>query len=156
MKNKGSDIDVRTMNYPVIGEVWNIFQQTLMISAKKLADDIAKQQGADSKALWDTIKKKVNIGILDLDIPEGPTTCSYILDQPGIIRERCRSPCLLGYSACPDHIDLPEPVLPLTPVRRVIDFKGIHYFVDERGLALDSQGVPRGVVEDEVLYVFIH
>jgi hypothetical protein len=35
-----------------------------------------------------------------------------------------------------------------------MDYKGVQYFVDERGIAMDKEGIPRGVVEEEVLYIF--
>jgi len=143
------------MNYPVVGEIWRIFEQTLLISAKKLTEDIAKHQGADAKDLWNEVKKKVNIGIIDIELPDAPISCQY-MGAPGLIHERCRVPCLLGHSACTDHIF--KEVVPsashLRPVKRVMDYKGVQYFIDERGIAIDKEGIPRGVVEEEVLYIF--
>jgi len=152
----------RTMNYPVNGEIWRIFQQTLLISAKKLADDIAKHQGVNVSPLWERIKPQIKISIADIDIPETPVLCPYIVDkEQSIIKQRCRIPCLLGFSACPDHIHSETKDIPSLPtVRRVIDFKGIHYFIDERGIAMNAEGVPKGVVqkddEEDVLYLFSH
>jgi hypothetical protein len=143
------------MNYPVIGEIWNIFEQSLMVQGKKLATDIAKHQGADPKVLWDEIRKKIKVGILDIEIPENPVSCQYIdTSRTGVIVERCRVPCLLGHSACPEHMNKVSENIPLPPVRRVLDFKGNAYFVDERGIAMDTNGSPRGVVEEDVLYLF--
>lgn len=169
MKDIGPGIDVRTMNYPVVGEIWKIFEQTLLISAKKLSDDIAKHQGGDSKLLWNEIKKQIKIGIMDIDIPDTPTTCPCMAKEvKGVIYERCRVPCLLGYSVCPDHMSggtspnpslTPNPTSPTSPnqtnqVKRVMDFKGVHYFIDKHGIAMDTYGTPKGVVEEEVLYLF--
>jgi hypothetical protein len=143
------------MNYPVIGEIWNIFEQSLMVQGKKLANDIAKHQGADPKLLWDEIRKKIKVGILDIEIPETPVTCQYIdTHRAGVVVERCRVPCLLGYSSCPEHIHKVAENIPLPPVRRILDFKGNAYFVDETGIAIDTNGITRGVVEEDVLYLF--
>lgn len=159
MKHIGPGIDVRTMNYPVVGEIWKIFEQTLLISAKKLSDDIAKHQGGDSKVLWNEIKKQIKIGILDIDIPDTPTSCPCMAKEvKGVVYERCRVPCLLGYAACPDHMSGGSPTRDPThqthQVKRVMDFKGIHYFIDKHGIAMDTYGTPKGVVEEEVLYLF--
>lgn len=162
MKHIGPGIDVRTMNYPVVGEIWKIFEQTLLISAKKLSDDIAKHQGGDSKVLWNEIKKQIKIGIIDIDIPDTPTSCPCMAKEvKGVIYERCRVPCLLGYAACPDHMSGGHQTHThqththqTSQVKRVMDFKGVHYFIDKHGIAMDTYGTPKGVVEEEVLYLF--
>ena len=164
MKDIGPGMHVRTMNYPVVGEIWKIFEQTLLISAKKLSDDIAKHQGGDSKVLWNEIKKQIKIGIMDIDLPDTPTSCPCMAKEvKGVIYERCRVPCLLGYSVCPDHMSGGRPApntnpnaspTPNQPVKRVMDFKGVHYFIDKHGIAMDTYGTPKGVVEEEVLYLF--
>ena len=143
------------MNYPVVGEMWRIFEQSLMISAKKLTEDIAKHQGADPKALWSAINKKIKISVTEVDVPETPSTCPYIIDTTeGIIKQRCRIPCLLGFAACPNHINTHVKDVPtLPPVRRVMDFKGDIYFIDG-DVARNVHGVAKGVVENEVLYIF--
>jgi hypothetical protein len=163
VKDIGPGMHVRTMNYPVVGEIWKIFEQTLLISAKKLSDDIAKHQGGDSKLLWNEIKKQIKIGIMDIDIPDTPTSCPCMAKEvKGVVYERCRVPCLLGYAACTDHMSggnstrdptCNQPSQP-NQVKRVMDFKGVHYFIDKHGIAMDTYGIPKGVVEEEVLYLF--
>jgi len=145
------------MQYPVVTEVWSIFEQTLMVAAKKLTEDISKHQGVDSKELWSNVKSQIKIGLFDIDVPETPITCRYMIEKGvGIIHERCRSPCLLGFSACPKHIHTPdnEVNIDLPLVKRIIDVKNIQYYVDEHGVAMDAQGMAKGILEDDVLYLF--
>jgi hypothetical protein len=125
------------MQYPVVSEVWSIFEQTLMVAAKKLTEDISKHQGVDSKELWSNVKGQIKIGLLDIDIPETPITCTYMLEKGiGVIHERCRSPCLLGFSACPKHINTPDNQvqIDLPPVKRIIDFKNTQYYEFKRSI----------------------
>ena len=145
------------MSYPVVGEIWSIFENALSLQARKLVEDIAKHQGADSKVLWAKIKPQIRIGVLDLDIPEGGNTlCKHASSKTeGAVKLRCRNPCLLGFQACPSHINekLP-PKNNLEEVDRIIDFESKSYFLDSKGIARDTNGKPAGIVENDTLYLF--
>jgi hypothetical protein len=144
--------------YPVVSEIWTLFEGTLILQAKRLVEDIAKHQKADPKALWAKIKPQVRIGILDIDLPEPLLTlCSHPSGscEGGAIALRCRAPCLLGFDACQKHIGMRKQAKPAHElVDRVMDFKGGVYFVDSRAIAHDRNGRPKGYVKDEVLYLF--
>jgi hypothetical protein len=96
--------NVASPKYPVVAEIWTLFEATLLTHAKRLTEDIAKRQGKDYKELWALIKPQVKIGLIDTDLGE-PTFCSHYLgNREGPINLRCRAPCALGFDACPQHI----------------------------------------------------
>lgn len=145
--------------FPVALEMWQNLEITLMIQAKKLAEDIARKQGVDPKELLTKVKSQIRIGLLDVEIPdELPTYCSHpITHSTGAIKMRCRSPCLLGFSSCVEHCGKPDICksdetnsYPL--VTRIFDLDSKHYFVDSFGIARDRNGRAKGIVsvEDEV------
>jgi hypothetical protein len=142
--------------YPVIAEIWSLFEGTLQSSAKRLVEDIAKQNKADPKLLWDTIRPRIQIGLLDLDLPdEQPITCSHIGSSDGAVKMRCRAPCVLGFTACSKHVNTPRgPDSSSEKVDRVYSFDGTAYFVNYLGIAVDKYGQPKGYVEDGELFLF--
>jgi len=143
------------MSYPVVAECWSIFESALMIQAKKLVEDIAKKQKADPKVLWAKVRPTVKISLLDVDMPE-ESLCSCSVEKDNSpIYQRCRAPCLLGFNRCPMHITTSNTDDgKFLPVKRYIDYDRVPYFVDELSLARDSSGIIRGIVEDNVLYLF--
>ncbi len=144
--------------YPVIAEVWSIFEGTLQVQAKRLVEDIAKHNNSDPKALWAKIKPQIKIGLLDLNLDdELPTCCSHPLGTTeGAIRLRCRAPCVLGFDACHRHIHTPhaKPQGTFESVDRVIDYEGHQYFVDKNKIAHDRNGRPKGYIDDGTLILF--
>ena len=146
--------------YPVIAEIWTLFEGTLQTQAKRLVEDIAKHQKADPKALWAKIKPQIRIGLLDLELPDPLiTSCSHPSGacDGGAIRLRCRAPCVLGFDACQRHWGLANVKAPSNKyksVDRVLDYEGKTYFVDGASIAHDRSGRPRGYVEGGVLYLF--
>ena len=146
------------MSFPVVGECWSIFESALLLQARRLVEDIAKHQKADVKALWAKVRPTIQVGLLDIDIPEEPL-CSHLIkggDSISSILERCRCPCLIGFKKCPTHISQEEEsmVEQHIHVDRVIDYEGLIYFVDAFNIARDRLGVVKGIIEDDVLYVF--
>lgn len=145
-------------DYPVIAEIWSTFEGTLQIQAKRLVEDIAKNNNSDPKLLWAKIKPQIKIGLLDIDLDdELPTSCSHQSGSTeGAIRLRCRDPCVLGFDACPRHIHTPLTKTNGTyeSVDRVIDFEGYQYFVDKNKIAHDRNGRPKGYVDDGTLILF--
>jgi hypothetical protein len=141
--------------YPIVAEIWSIFEATLMVQAKRLVEDIAQHQGRDSKELWSLIKPKIKVPLFDTDFPE-PTLCSHIIGSQGTaIIQRCRSPCLLGFGTCADHSHLAKvPTSTLESVDSIKDMDGQIYYLDSNGLARDKQGRPKGIVKEDVLYLF--
>ena len=143
---------------PVIAEIWMTFESVLQMHAKRLVEDIAKFQHADPKALWAKVRKQTRVGLLDLELPDPlPVQCAHPsgTNDGGAIKTRCRAPCLLGFDACPKHTGLPlPPASPLTQVHRILDYTGQIYFVDPDGVARDRNGRARGVVQEDVLYLF--
>lgn len=140
--------------YPIVAEIWSIFEATLMVQAKRLVEDIAQHQGRDSKALWSLIKPKIKVPLFDTDFPE-PTLCSHIIGSQGTaIIQRCRSPCLLGFGTCSEHSHSAKGISNLESVDSIKDMDGQIYYVDSKGLARDKQGKPKGIVKEEVLYLF--
>jgi len=147
--------------YPVVAEIWTLFESTLQIQAKRLVEDIAKHQNSDPKELWKKIKPQIRIGLIDTELPDPlPTTCSHPSGtcEGGAIRLRCRAPCSLGFDACPRHVGIPKPTssgnYSLPAVDRVLDSSGQAYFVDNKGIAHDKNGKPRGYVLDSVITLF--
>lgn len=152
-------VTVRTMSnqYPVVAEVWSTFEAALLVNAKRLAEDIAKHQGKDPKALWALIKPQIRINLVDTEFPE-PTFCSYpIGTEGGAVYQRCRVPCVLGFSACSRHVNLTVPQREQDTkdlVDCVKDCHGTMYYVDANKIARDKNGIAKGVVEEDVLFLF--
>jgi len=144
--------------FPVIAEIWSIFENTLQIQAKKLVEDIAKREKADPKVLWSLIKPQIRIGLLDIEIPESGILCIHESStSEGAIKQRCRTPCLLGFDACARHIHTPLPdtsesLYPI--VDRITDCHGHTYFVDAKLIARDKNGKARGHMIEGVLYLY--
>ena len=125
-----------------------------MVQAKRLVEDIAQHQGRDSKELWALIKPKVKIPLFDTDFSE-PTLCSHIIGNQGTaIVQRCRSPCLLGFGTCGEHSHCLNGTSTLESVDSIKDMHGETYYIDSKGLARDKQGKPKGIVKEDVLYLF--
>ncbi len=147
------------MSYPVVAEFYSTFESILMANAKRLVEDIAHKQGASNTTndLWKKVKEKIKIGLIDIELPDPlPTYCSFpVGHSDGAIKIRCRAPCMLGYDACPNHIQKPTPLTTEDDtVDRIYDCEGIVYFVNDKGIAMDRNGKPKGTVKDNVLYLF--
>jgi hypothetical protein len=147
------------MSYPVIAEFYSTFESILMANAKRLVEDIAHKQGkpATTNDLWKKVKEKIKIGLMDIELPDPlPTYCSYpTTHSDGAIKTRCRAPCLLGYDACPNHIQKPvQQTTDENTVDRIYDCEGTVYFVNDKGIAMDRNGKPKGTVKENVLYLF--
>jgi len=144
--------------FPVVAEIWNIFESTLLLQAKKLVEDIASHQKADAKVLWARVKSNIRLGLLDVDVPETGTECLHSSSTAdGAIHQRCRSPCLLGFDACPQHIHTTNTMASVEEetVDRVIDCNNQPHFIDLSRIARDKNGKPVGYVEDDgILYIF--
>jgi hypothetical protein len=145
--------------YPVISEIWDILETTLQNQAKRLVEDIAKHQKADSKELWNKVRRKIKISLADIRPADNlPTTCPYPVgaSEGAAIHLRCRAPCVLGFSSCPKHATgvVPSAQTTYESVDRITDMHGNTYFLDQKGIARDKQGKPRGYVNDSVLYLF--
>ena len=144
--------------FPVIAEIWTLFEATLQNQAKKLVDDLAKANGRDPKELWAKVKPQLRVGLLDIELPEElPCSCPYPSSTTdGAVRLRCRAPCLLGFPACPNHINKPLPtsLTQLPEVDRILDFENKTYYVCEKGIARDKNGKPKGIVKEDVLWLF--
>lgn len=146
--------------FPVVGEIWMSFQAILQTNAKRLCEDIAKQQGKPPKELWNKVKQIIQVPIIDeITLPEFPKLCQHFTSQSPFdtaIRERCRHPCLIGFDACESHVGKPLSVENSSEkVKRVLDMDGNSYFQREDGLVVDKIGRIRGTVsEDGVLMLF--
>jgi hypothetical protein len=147
------------MPYPVVAEIWSTFEATLLTQAKRLTEDIAKSHGKDPKELWSKLKGQIKIGLFDVDLAE-PTLCSHQLhNREGAVRLRCRAPCTLGFDACPLHIHTPykekeKEESKYQAVSSVKDYAGHTYYVDSKNIARDKNGKAKGIVKEEVLYLF--
>lgn len=145
-------------SYPVVAELWSLLEGTLQSQAKRLVEDIAKHQKADPKELWSKVKGRIQIGLLDVDLPETlHTYCSHLSGTvDGAVRLRCRAPCVLGFDACPRHVGVPlkQETSTYEKVHRMYDHLGNVYFVDTNSIALDKNGKPRGYIEDGTLVLF--
>jgi hypothetical protein len=153
-------------NFPIALEMWQNLEITLMNQAKKLVEDIAKKQGVDSKELLTKVKSQIRIGLLDIEVPDDNISfCSHMVPfSTGAIKMRCRSPCLLGFSSCPEHAGKPDSGnlnenISFPPVTRIFDLDNKHYFVDSYGIARDRNGRAKGIVstdesEEEILRLF--
>jgi hypothetical protein len=143
--------------YPVVAEIWSTFEATMMIQAKKLVEDIATHQGRDSKELWSQIKKQIRIPLFDAEFPE-PTLCSHSIgSQSSAVLQLCRAPCLLGFGTCPKHANqmkVNHTEEGMEPVEGIKDMDGQTYYVDGKKIARDKNGKPRGIVKEDILYLF--
>ena len=145
--------------YPVVSEIWTLFEGTLQTQAKRLVEDIAKHQKADPKALWAKIKSQIRVGLVDIDIPDSlQTSCTYPLgNSDGAVRVRCRAPCVLGFHECQRHVGLSRSrsTTEHPTVDRVFDdYEGKTYFVDRNNIARDKDGRASGYIEEGVIYLF--
>jgi len=142
------------MSYSVVAECWNLFETSLMISAQKLVEDIASRNREDPKVLWSKVRKNIKIPLLDVDMPE-ETSCCYSVPSNSLIIQLCRAPCLLGHNRCPQHMSLHDSDTKVyEEVSRIKDIEGTNYFVGKDGLARDSLGVVKGMIEGDELYLF--
>jgi len=146
-----------TNGYPVVAEIWSTFEATMMVQAKKLVEDISAHQGRDSKELWALIKKQIRIPLFDTEFPE-PTLCSHSIgSQSTAVLQLCRAPCLLGFGTCPSHVNQVTNTHitgSLEPVESIKDMDGHTYYVDSKKIARDKNGKPKGLVKEDVLYLF--
>jgi hypothetical protein len=146
------------MDYPVVAEIWSLFEATLLTQAKRLVEDISKHEGKDPKELWSLIKPQIRIKLFETDIDE-PKFCTFPLgNREGVVSIRCRAPCVLGFDACHMHSHAtslsPQGSDSLEEVKSVKDSAGVTYYVDSKNVARDINGKAKGVVEDDVLYLF--
>jgi hypothetical protein len=141
----------------VVAEIWTTFEATMLVQAKKLVEDIAAHQGRDSKELWSQIKKQIRIPLADAEFPE-PTLCSHSIgSQSSAVIQLCRAPCLLGFGTCPKHanqVKLTHSETSAEPVEAIKDMDGQTYYVDSKKIARDKNGKPKGIVKEDVLYLF--
>ena len=147
------------MSFPILSEIWMSFHLSLQIQAKRLVEDIAKQNNSDPKLLWAEVSSLLQTPIVssDLDDPV-PTLCSFYTGiAEGAIYPRCRAPCLLGFSSCVKHNGLPiHPIsASLDCVKRFIDSSDQKsYFIDSFGTILDKNGSPVGEVIEEEYFLW--
>jgi hypothetical protein len=150
-----SPLTLSTNAYPVIAEIWSTFEATIMVQAKKLVEDIAAHQGRDSKELWSQIKKQIKIPLADAEVE--PTLCSHSIgSQSTAVLQLCREPCLLGFDSCPKHANIANNHSndTLQEVEAIKDMNGTTYYVDDKKIARDKNGKPKGIVKEDVLYLF--
>jgi hypothetical protein len=142
------------MSYPVVAECWNIFEACILVQARKLVDDIAKHQGTESKELWAKVRPTIKIPLIEFDIPEQPL-CTLSLQKEGSrILEKCNAPCLIGFERCQTHMQSVGTVGDYSRVDRIADEDGISYFIDAQSVVRDSAGIPKGLMEDGVVFLF--
>ena len=145
-----------TNTYPVVGEIYSVFEATMMIQAKRLVEDIAKHQGRDAKELWSQIKKQTRVKLFDTEFPE-PTLCPFPIGSNGTaVFQRCRQPCLLGFGTCTEHASLTykKDTSVNEAVDTIKDMDGNVYYLDAKSIARDRLGKPKGIVKEDVLYLF--
>ena len=146
------------MSIPVNAEIWALLEGTLTQQAKRLVEDIAKRQKADPKLLWAKVKPQIRVSLQDVDLPDPlPQYCSFNTGTAdGAIYTRCRAPCILGHTTCPQHAgkSMTKPKEDLSSVRRVFDMNNVTYFVDTNDVAYDKTGTPVGTVQEDVLMLF--
>jgi hypothetical protein len=147
------------MSAVVNSEIWSTFEAVLLVNAKRLVEEIAKKQGADPKQLWAILKPQIKISLCDIDLDDTqPVFCSYPTSYyDGAVKTRCRAPCLLGYSACPEHIQKPIPVIQdnVPKVDRIYDSENHPFYTiteQDELIAKDKNGKNKGVVIDGVFY----
>ena len=147
--------------FPIIAEVWQTFHTVLQIQAKRLVEDIAKENKADPKELWRLVSATLKTPLVSADLPDPiPSTCPALLSKgEGAVRLRCRAPCLLGFTTCVQHCG-PGPgpgpgqgpsqsPAEDPPVRRYIDTStGSVYFIGTDEIVYDINGEPRGYVTE--------
>ena len=148
------------VTYPVVAEIWSLFEASLNTQARRLVEDIAKHQGADPKELLKLIRAQTRISLFDPEFPE-PALCTFQTDTVGAIHKRCRIPCVLGFGACSLHIHMRKATeakateaKATAEVDTVKDHTGAQFFVDSKNIARDINGKPKGIVEDGVLFLF--
>ena len=139
------------MSYPIIAEFWSAFEGTLQVHAKRLVEDIAKHQHADPKSLWAKIKPQIKISLADVDVE--PKECLHKVRTEGAVYQRCRAPCVIGFTTCPRHANTVDPPTTYEEVDRITDLQA-QYFVDSNQIARDANGRPQGLVKDGVLFLF--
>jgi hypothetical protein len=149
-----------TESYPVVAEIWSSFEAAMMVQARRLAEDIAKKEGKDPKELWNLVKAQTRITLADIEFPE-PTLCSYPIGlSNSAIYQRCKTPCVLGFSSCYSHAGLPVvPSVPASAVQTesvdpIKDCYGNVYYLDTKGIARDKNGKAKGCVKDGVLNIY--
>lgn len=149
------------MSALVNSEIWSTFEAVLLVNAKRLTEEIAKKQGSDFKQLWTVIKPQIKISLCDIDLDDTqPVFCSFPLSHfDGAVKTRCRAPCLLGYSACPEHVQKPIPVVQekenVPKVDRIYDSENHPFYTateQDEIIAKDKNGKNKGVVIDGVFY----
>ena len=145
--------------YPIIAEIWSVLEATLQGQAKRLVEDIAKHQKADPKAIWAKVRPQIRVGLLDVELPDNlVTVCSHPSGtyDGSAVRCLCRAPCIIGFDSCARHVGTPvtSPSTTHENVDRVIDYMNNTYFVDNKNIAHDRTGKSRGVVREDVLYLF--
>jgi len=149
---------VQPSAYPVVAEIWSTFEATMMVQAKKLVEDIAAHQGRDSKELWSQIKKQIRIPLAEAEVE--PTLCSHSIgSQSTAVLQLCRAPCLLGFDTCPRHANMAkashsDDELKAEAVEAIKDMDGQTYYVDSKKIARDKYGKPKGIVKEDILYLF--
>ena len=146
----------QTNTYPVVGEIFSIFEAIMMVQAELLVKDIAKHQGRDHKELWSQIKKQVRTPLFDTEFPE-PTLCPFPIGSNGTaVFQRCRQPCLLGFGTCTEHASLTykKDTSIIESVDTIKDIDGNVYYLDKKSIARDRLGKPKGIVKEDVLYLF--
>ena len=152
--------------YPVVAEIWSSFEAVMMVQARRLAEDIAKKEGKDPKELWNLVKTQTRITLADIEFPE-PTLCSYPIGLlNSAIYQRCKTPCVLGFSSCYSHANGPLPapasasasasasVPKPESVDPIKDCHGNIYYLDTQGIARDKNGKAKGCVKDGVLNIY--
>lgn len=142
--------------YPVVAEMWSSFEAAMMVQARRLAEDIAKKEGKDPKELWNLVKTQTKITLADIEFSE-PTLCSYPIGlSNSAIYQRCKTPCVLGFSSCYSHANLaiPEGRKDIDSVDPIKDCHGNVYYLDTQGIARDKNGKAKGCVKDGVLNIY--
>ena len=136
--------------FPIIDEMWQAFQTTLQVHARRLVNDIAKETNTDPKELWRLVGATIKTPFVSADLPDPlPASCPALLNRTeGAIRLRCRAPCLLGFQTCSAHtVQFPE-VVGIEPLcRRYIDSEKGTFFISE-DIVYDVNGQPQGFVKD--------
>lgn len=144
------------MPYTVVAECWSIFESALMVQARKLVEELAKDQGSDVKELWAKIRPTIKVDLIDVEVPEQPLCSEFCQRDGSAILERCRAPCLLGFERCPSHsTSRPATSVSAEEVERFLDYEGNTYFLDMHNNVRDKTGIIRGIVEDDVFYAFV-
>lgn len=126
-----------------------------MVQARKLVEDIAKDQGSDVKELWAKIRPTIKVDLIDVEVPEQPLCTEFCQRDGSAILERCRAPCLLGFERCPSHSNSTTTSVSAEEVERFLDYEGNTYFLDMHNNVRDKTGIIRGIVEDDVFYAFV-